>query len=284
MSSPWFGRLSVSLLSNWFAAVVMSLITLVSFTLLLKKRRNRVVKPGTIHEYPEESVEHIPYVYERLPEPEMLRRSKDFYLLMQKRRSLRMFSSDSVPLQLVENIIKTAGTAPSGAHTQPWTFVVVSDNSVKEKIREIVEREEEINYLRRMGETWVKDLKPFNTNWCKPYLQSAPHLIVVLRQTHGYGPDGQRKEHYYNEISVSISIGLLLAAIQVRPQAKKSKSIIIADFLECWISDPHYNAIECRSSTKETPKSRRQRKSSATPTRRLSSQRRHSAKSNSKIS
>ena len=109
-----------------------------------------------------------------------------------------------------------SGTSPSGAHTEPWTFVVVKDKSLKATIREIVEEEEKLNYAKRMGEKWVKDLEFVKTTWSKPYLNSAPYLILIFKQVYGFNEDGSKKTHYYNEMSVCISVGLLLAAIQVR--------------------------------------------------------------------
>lgn len=107
------------------------------------------------------------------------------------------------------------GTSPSGAHTEPWTFVVVKDKSLKKQIRSIVEEEEYLNYTKRMGDQWVKDLEFTKTTWAKPYLDSAPYLILVFKQVYGIQEDGSKKTHYYNEMSVCISVGLLLAAIQV---------------------------------------------------------------------
>lgn len=107
------------------------------------------------------------------------------------------------------------GTAPSGAHTEPWTFVVVSNKGIKSEIRRTIEYEEHINYEKRMGETWVNDLQKLQTTWEKPYLDMAPYLIVIFRQTHGFWPNGERKNHYYGEISSCISAGILLCAIQV---------------------------------------------------------------------
>ncbi|XP_078592300.1 iodotyrosine deiodinase-like isoform X1 [Branchiostoma floridae x Branchiostoma japonicum] len=162
----------------------------------------------------EETTEHIPYRPKRYTEKEMLQRSVEFYRLMDQRRTVRFFSDDPVPLGVVQALIKTAGTSPSGAHTQPWTYVVVQDFSLKHQIREIVEAEEEINYRKRMSATWVKDLEKFRTTWEKPYLDIAPYLIMVFKQTYGIGPNGERLNHYYSEISISISVGILLAAIQ----------------------------------------------------------------------
>ncbi|ROL52114.1 Iodotyrosine deiodinase 1 [Anabarilius grahami] len=162
----------------------------------------------------EENLPHIPYTPAQYSAAEMLERSETFYSFMNLRRSVRFISPEPVPKEVIDNVIRTAGTAPSGAHTEPWTFVVVSDADVKHKIREIVEEEEEINYKQRMGDKWVHDLKRLRTNWVKEYLDVAPYLILVFKQTYGVLPNGKKKTHYYNEISVSISCGILLAALQ----------------------------------------------------------------------
>ncbi|XP_059383077.1 iodotyrosine deiodinase [Carassius carassius] len=162
----------------------------------------------------EEDLRHIPYTPARYSATEMLERSEKFYSLMNLRRSVRFISPEPVPKEVIDNVIRTAGTAPSGAHTEPWTFVVVSDADVKHKIKEIIEEEEEINYKQRMGDKWVQDLKKLRTNWVKEYLDVAPYLILVFKQTYGILPSGKKKTHYYNEISVSISCGILLAALQ----------------------------------------------------------------------
>ncbi|KAG5892008.1 hypothetical protein JTB14_024449 [Gonioctena quinquepunctata] len=132
---------------------------------------------------------------------------------MNKRRTVRNFSSENVPREIILNIIKTAGTAPSGAHTEPWTYVVVSSQDMKQQIRQIIEDEEEINYKKRMSKVWTTDLKPLRTNWIKEYLTDAPYLILVFKQLYSFREDGQKKMHYYNEQSVSLAAGILLAAI-----------------------------------------------------------------------
>uniref|UniRef100_A0A3B5AS70 iodotyrosine deiodinase n=1 Tax=Stegastes partitus TaxID=144197 RepID=A0A3B5AS70_9TELE len=162
----------------------------------------------------EEEVAHIPYSPPRYSEETMLQRSRDFYDLMNQRRTVRFISSEPVPRELIDRVIHTAGTGPSGAHTEPWTFVVVSDPDTKHQIRLIVEEEEEMNYRQRMGDKWVQDLARLRTNWVKEYLDVAPYLILIFKQTYGLLPDGRKKTHYYNEISVSISCGILLAALQ----------------------------------------------------------------------
>ncbi|XP_049915068.1 iodotyrosine deiodinase 1 [Epinephelus moara] len=162
----------------------------------------------------EEDRPHVPYSPKRYPEDTMLERSKDFYTLMNQRRSVRFISPEPVPREVIDNVIHTAGTAPSGAHTEPWTFVVVSDPETKHQIRLIVEEEEEVNYRQRMGDKWVHDLAKLKTNWIKEYLDVAPYLVLVFKQTYGILPNGKKRTHYYNEISVSISCGILLAALQ----------------------------------------------------------------------
>ncbi|XP_072399962.1 iodotyrosine deiodinase 1 [Diabrotica undecimpunctata] len=156
---------------------------------------------------------HVPLEFVKLPVDDSLTRSEEFFKLMNKRRTVRHFSNETVPVDIIHNIIKTAGTAPSGAHTEPWTYVVVSSPEIKQKIREIVEAEEELNYKKRMGKVWTTDLKPFKTNWLKEYLTEAPHLILVFKQLYSWRPDGKKKMHYYNEQSVSLATGILLAAI-----------------------------------------------------------------------
>ena len=156
---------------------------------------------------------HIPYCPKRLPEKDMIARSKSFYEQLNKRRSVRMFSSDPVPLEVIENIVRAAGTSPSGAHSEPWTFVVVQDQKVKAQIREIIEQEEYLNYDRRMGDKWVTDLKFIGTNHEKSYLEEAPYLIIVMKQQYHIGHDGVRYSHYYYEISTAIAAGVLITAI-----------------------------------------------------------------------
>ncbi|KAM5165595.1 iodotyrosine deiodinase 1 [Mantella aurantiaca] len=162
----------------------------------------------------EEDVSHIPFRPLHHDEQNMVKRSKEFYEMLNQRRSVRFISNELVPREVIDNIIRAAGTSPSGAHTEPWTFVVVQDPEVKHKIREIIEEEEEINYRKRMGDKWVSDLKRLRTNWIKEYLDTAPYLILIFKQVYGILSSDRKKTHYYNEISVSIACGILLAAIQ----------------------------------------------------------------------
>lgn len=161
-----------------------------------------------------EDTPHVPFKPLQRSNEEILQRSREYFELMAKRRTVRSFSNEAIPQEVLDNLIKTAGTSPSGAHTEPWTFVVVQDLKTKEAIREIVEEEEELNYCQRMSRQWVTDLKPFSTKPIKPYLSDAPALVLVFRQTHSWRLDGKKRMHYYSEISTAIAAGILLAAVQ----------------------------------------------------------------------
>ncbi len=154
----------------------------------------------------------IPLQFERLEEEESLRRSREFAALLSKRRTVRTFSPDPVPIEVLREVIRAAGTAPSGAHKQPWTFVLVSDPEVKRKIRKGAEEEERKNYGGRMSEEWLEDLAIFGTDAEKEYLEIAPALIVLFAQSYGLSSDGERRKHYYVQESVGIACGILIAA------------------------------------------------------------------------
>lgn len=136
-----------------------------------------------------------------------------FLDLMIGRRSIRDFSSEPILPEVIENLVKTACTAPSGANKQPWTFCIVSDQELKRKIREAAEQEEFTNYHGRMSDEWKDDLKPFGTDWHKPFLTTAPYLIVVFKQTYEI-KDGLKRNNYYVNESVGIAVGMMLSAIQ----------------------------------------------------------------------
>lgn len=142
-------------------------------------------------------------------EPEMLRRSQGFLEEMARRRSVRCFRPDPVPLQAVRNCIHAAAQAPSGAHKQPWTFVLVTDPVTKRRIREAAEAEEREFYGGRASPRWLEDLRPFGTDARKPFLEEAPVLVVLFAQRSG--PDGE--QHYYVQESVGIAAGMLLAGL-----------------------------------------------------------------------
>jgi iodotyrosine deiodinase len=155
----------------------------------------------------------VPLAFERLSETEQLARSRAFLARMRARRSIREFSSDPVPYELIENAIATAGTAPSGAHQQPWTFVVVSDSDTKRRMREAAEEEERRSYEGRMPDAWLEALRPLGTDWRKPHIEVAPYVVVVFEQAFGFAPDGSKVRHYYVKESVGIAVGLLLASL-----------------------------------------------------------------------
>jgi iodotyrosine deiodinase len=144
---------------------------------------------------------------------DMLRRSREFRDLMRQRRSVRQFAPDPVPFEVIENAIATAGSAPSGANQQPWTFVVVSDRETKRRMREAAEAEERTSYDHRMSQEWLRALAHLGTDWHKPHLTDAPYVIVVFEQVYGVRPDGSRYKHYYARESVGIAVGLLVAAL-----------------------------------------------------------------------
>lgn len=156
--------------------------------------------------------EFIPYESLTFSADEMRHRAREFYQLMDRRRSLRTFSDRSVPREVIEDIIRTASTAPSGAHMQPWTFCAVSSAHIKSKIREAAEKEEYENYHGRMSERWLKDLEPFGTDHIKPFLETVPWLIVVMKRSYEM-VDGEKKNNYYATESVGLATGFLLAAI-----------------------------------------------------------------------
>ena len=151
-----------------------------------------------------------PLVFERRPESEMRARAAAFYAQIAKRRTVRQFSTDAVPMDVIETCVAAAGTAPSGAHKQPWTFVVVTDPALKRTIRVEAEKQEQAFYGGRASEGWLRDLEPFATDAHKPMLEDAPVLIAVFAQKHGATTGEQ---HYYVQESVGIAVGVLLAAL-----------------------------------------------------------------------
>lgn len=146
-------------------------------------------------------------------EKEVLERSKSFYKWLDERRTVREFSDKPIPKEVIENIILSASTAPSGAHKQPWTFCVISNPSLKKQIREAAEKEEYESYNGRMSEDWLKDLAPLGTDWHKPFLEIAPYLIIVFKKAYDIDPDGKKKNNYYVNESVGLAAGFLLTAI-----------------------------------------------------------------------
>lgn len=156
----------------------------------------------------------IPYRPEKLEDAQMERRAAEFFAEMNSRRSVRRFSDAPVPRSVVDLAIRTASTAPSGAHRQPWTFVVVGNPAIKAKIREAAEAEERQNYDGgRLPPDWRDALAPLGTDWRKPFLEVAPWIVVLFEQRYGLSSDGSRIKHFYVKESVGMAAGLFVAAI-----------------------------------------------------------------------
>ena len=155
----------------------------------------------------------IAYSKESYSTEEMEIKSLAFRLWMEQRRTCRDFSDKPIPKEVIENIILTASTAPSGAHKQPWTFCVVSDPVIKKQIRTAAEKEEQESYEGRMSAEWIKDLGPIGTNWQKPFLEIAPYLIIVFKRSYEFETGGHKHQNYYVTESVGLACGFLLAAI-----------------------------------------------------------------------
>lgn len=155
---------------------------------------------------------HVSYEGKQYPETEMIQRSKDFLHYMDLRRSVREIDTRDVPQEIIENVIQTASTAPSGAHKQPWTFCAISSPDIKKQLREAAEKEEYEGYHGRMSERWLNDLRPMATNWHKPFLEEAPWLIVVCKRVYEK-EEGEKANNYYVNESVGIACGMLITAI-----------------------------------------------------------------------
>ena len=151
--------------------------------------------------------------FKEFSKEEMLARSTSFLNDIVSRRTVREFSDRPVPIEVIENCIKSAASAPSGANKQPWQFVIVHDPEVKSKIREAAEVEEKEFYGHRATKEWLEDLNQFGTDWHKPFLEIAPYLIVVFRQIYDVVDDGSHRKNYYVSESVGIASGFLLAAL-----------------------------------------------------------------------
>ena len=191
---------------------------------------------------------------------EILEKTKAFFNLLNSRRSCRHFSDQNFPKEIIENIILSASTAPSGAHKQPWTFCVVSDKALKKKIRDAAEKEEYESYHGRMPEEWKKDLLPLQTDWKKDFLETAPYLIVVFKKNYLLDVNNLKTNTYYASESCGIACGILITAIHNaglvalthtpspmnflskllnRPANEKAFLVIPVGFAaeDCWVPD-----------------------------------------------
>jgi iodotyrosine deiodinase len=184
----------------------------------------------------------VPLDFERLPEEEMRRRAREFFETMNRRRTVRQFTDRPVPREIVEQAIRTAGTAPSGAHKQPWHFALIGDSKIKREIRTAAETEERESYEHRMPNEWLEDLEPLGTDWHKPFLTTCPWLIVVFSQPFGRveGNPDTKKKHYYVQESVGISVGMLLAALHVAGLATLTHTPSPMGFLQRILDRPDH--------------------------------------------
>ena len=215
-------------------------------------------------------IDGYPFVFyskETFSAPEMIQRSHEFYEWMDKRRTVRDFSDKPVPKEVIEKILLTASTAPSGAHKQPWTFCVVCDASIKKQIRTEAEKEEFESYNGRMPEEWKADLLPLQTDWKKEFLETAPYLIVVFKRSYELEENGHKHQNYYVTESCGIACGFLLAAIHHaglaalthtpspmnflskvlnRPENEKPFLLIPVGYpaTECWVPELKRKTIE----------------------------------------
>ncbi|MFQ5570649.1 MAG: nitroreductase family protein [Rhodothermales bacterium] len=155
----------------------------------------------------------IAFHHEERPVDEMRERANAFYALMKKRRSIRFFSDRAVPRELIELAIRTAGTAPSGAHKQPWRFVAVNDPEVKRQIRKRAEAEEKDSYHERMSPEWLEALAPLGTDWRKPFLETSPWIVVCFAESYRVKEDGTKAKNYYVQESCGLACGLFIAAL-----------------------------------------------------------------------
>jgi iodotyrosine deiodinase len=151
--------------------------------------------------------------YQEYPVEEMRRRAAAFHADLQRRRTVRHFADRPVPREVIEDCLRAAGTAPSGANRQPWFFVVVSDSAVKRRIRAAAEAEEREFYQHRAPAEWLEALAPLGTDANKDFLETAPYLIAVFVQRYGLLPDGRTVKHYYATESVGIATGMLITAV-----------------------------------------------------------------------
>jgi len=155
----------------------------------------------------------IPLDYQEFPVEEVQQRALEYYENMKRRRTVRDFSARHVPLDIIENCLRTADTAPNGANLHPWHFVVVSDQEIKSEIRQAAEKEEQDFYKSRASREWLEVLAPLGTDEHKPFLETAPYLIAIFAKVHGIDEQGKRVKHYYVNESVGIATGLLISAI-----------------------------------------------------------------------
>ncbi len=214
-----------------------------------------MIKRKLIDNYP-----FITYSKESFGAEVMQKRSNEFYSWMDSRRTVRDFSDQPLSKDVIENIVLTSSTAPSGAHKQPWTFCIVSNSDLKKQIREAAEKEEYESYNGRLPADWLEDLKPLQTDWKKEFLETAPYLIILFKKSYELDQQGKRRNTYYSVESCGIAVGFLLTAIHhaglvalthtpspmnflskilQRPENEKPFLLIPVGYAadECWVPD-----------------------------------------------
>lgn len=154
----------------------------------------------------------VPLAFRRLAPGAMLQRAREFREELESRRSIRDFSSEAVPMEVLDECIRAAGLAPSGANRQPWTFVVVTDPAIKRKLRLAAEEEERELYNRRISDEWRDALAPLGTTWEKPFIESVPAVVVLFRRPFDI-EQGKKVMNYYTQESVGIALGFFIAAL-----------------------------------------------------------------------
>lgn len=210
---------------------------------------------------------YLKYSKESFDDSVLLEKTKSFYEWLNKRRTVRDFSDKPIAKEVISNILLSASTAPSGAHKQPWTFCVVSNQALKSKIREAAELEEKESYENRMTDEWLKDLAPLGTDWHKPFLEKAPYLIIIFKKNYEIKEGGKKQPNYYVTESCGIACGMLLTAIHNaglaalthtpspmnflikllnRPENEKPFLLIPVGQLaeECWVPDLNRKKID----------------------------------------
>ena len=155
----------------------------------------------------------VSLVFHELPEAQMLERAQSFHARMEQRRTTRHFSGREVPRELIEMAVRTAGTAPSGAHMQPWTYVAVANPELKQRMREAAEVEEKRFYEERMPAAWEEVLTPLGTDYVKAHITDAPWVVVLFRHSKRLRDNGEWGPTYYSQESCGISAGLFIAAV-----------------------------------------------------------------------
>jgi len=177
------------------------------------------------------------FKHDRLSAEQSVVKAIDFYELMNKRRSIRHFTSESFDIKLLEYAVRTAATSPSGANKQPWRFVIVQSPGIKKEIRIAAEKEEKDSYERRMPQSWLEDLAPLGTDWHKDFLETAPYLIVVFKIDF-LKTDAGLKKHYYVNESVGIATGILLSALHYMGFATLTHTPSPMNFLQKILNRP----------------------------------------------